>query len=168
MSFGHFWKVNTAAAGRAFCRRKARRSACVMLRKGPLSGRPAGGRKPQLLASGYQPNPFLITRIAIAARHVVGLKSGIVRSRMNILALLTIPAIIGPLLPGDSEYTSWIPWAVGIAVGCFSGFMCGPEDGGSEVFGCASTSRRSEPQTATPGEAPAGPARAKKRITIQR
>jgi hypothetical protein len=79
--------------------------AFVASRNLPLSGRPAGGCKPQPLAPGYRPNPFLITRIAIAARHVVGLKSGMVRSRMNVLALLTIPAIIRPLIPGDSEYT---------------------------------------------------------------
>ena len=39
-----------------------------LAQQGPLSGRPAGGCKPQPLASGYRPNPFLITRIAIAAR----------------------------------------------------------------------------------------------------
>ena len=66
----------------------------------------------------------VVTRIAIAARHVAGLKSGIVRNCMNVLSLRAIPALIRPLIPGDSEYTWWIPWA--LAIGCFYWFYVRP------------------------------------------
>jgi hypothetical protein len=70
---------------------------------------------------------------------------------LNVLALLTIPAIIGPLIPGDSEYTWWIPWALGIAVTCFFWFYVRPRRR-RKFLNRSSTSRRSEPQTAMPGE----------------